>query len=216
METIAGMKNRGQKATDSQKAELVRALSVLEAHGGEPSPSFSPLIQGQWELLYTSKSAFDLRNPLGKRVDGSTPGLEAAGPALASLFGNAAAKAMDASSSPIQRTVTAIDAVDVSQDITVVGTRMDRVDQYVQFGSVGRLRLSAAASTVESSPARIDFTFDLAYFESPSLPFRIPYPVPFKLLGNEAKGWLDTTYLSDRVRISRGNKGTTFILKRRA
>jgi hypothetical protein len=59
----------------------------------------------------------------------------------------------------------------------VVGTRMDRVDQYVQFGSVGRLRLSAAASTVESSPARIDFTFDLAYFESPSLPFRIPYPV---------------------------------------
>jgi hypothetical protein len=110
-----GMKNRGQKATDSQKAELVRALSVLEAHGGEPSPSFSPLIQGQWELLYTSKSAFDLRNPLGKRVDGSTPGLEAAGPALASLFGNAAAKAMDASSSPIQRTVTAIDAVDVSQ-----------------------------------------------------------------------------------------------------
>ena len=27
--------------------------------------------------------------------------------------------------------------------------------------------------------------------------------VPFKLLGDEAKGWLDTTYLSPRLRISR-------------
>ena len=52
----------------------------------------SPLIQGQWELLYTSKSAFDIKNPLGRRVDGSTPGLEAAIPALTSLFGDAAAK----------------------------------------------------------------------------------------------------------------------------
>ncbi len=64
-------------------------------------------------------------------------------------------------------------------------------------------------------------------------------PVPFKLLGDEAKGcaslscwllsalkrrvltrcarggsWLDTTYLSERVRVSKGNKGTTFILAR--
>lgn len=32
--------------------------------------------------------------------------------------------------------------------------------------------------------------------------------MPFKLLGDEAKGWLDTTYLSrnGNLRISRGNK----------
>ena len=42
----------------------------------------------------------------------------------------------------------------------------------------------------------------------------MPYPVPFKLLGDEAKGWLDTTYLGEDVRISRGNKGTTFVLVR--
>lgn len=35
-----------------------------------------------------------------------------------------------------------------------------------------------------------------------------------RLLGDEAKGWLDTTYLSSQLRISRGNKGTTFILRR--
>ena len=47
-------------------------------------------------------------------------------------------------------------------------------------------------------------------------PVRLPYPVPFRLLGDEAKGWLDTTYLSNQLRISRGNKGTTFILRRSA
>ena len=40
------------------------------------------------------------------------------------------------------------------------------------------------------------------------------YPVPFRLpvLRDAVKGWIDITYLSDRVRIARGNKGTTFIL----
>ena len=49
---------------------------------------------------------------------------------------------------------------------------------------------------------------------TPGLPFKIPYPVPFKLLQDESKGWLDTTYLSPdgTFRLSRGNKGTLFVL----
>ena len=31
----------------------------------------------------------------------------------------------------------------------------------------------------------------------------------------EQKGWLDITYLSDKIRICRGDKGTLFVLKRR-
>lgn len=34
---------------------------------------------------------------------------------------------------------------------------------------------------------RIDFQFDRAAFTFKSLPFKIPYPVPFKLLGDETK-----------------------------
>ena len=43
-----------------------------------------------------------------------------------------------------------------------------------------------------------------------ALPFNIPYPVPFKLLGDETKGWIDITYLSPdgTFRLTRGNKGT--------
>ena len=48
------------------------------------------------------------------------------------------------------------------------------------------------------------------------MPFGIPYPVPFKLLGDERKGWIDVTYLSPdgKFRLSRGNKGTLFVLER--
>lgn len=64
-----------------------------------------------------------------------------------------------------------------------------------------------AAASIESGK-RILFRFDQAAFTFKFLPFKVPYPVPFKLLGDEAKGWLDTTYLSPTgsIRISRGNK----------
>jgi hypothetical protein len=61
--------------------------------------------------------------------------------------------------------------------------------------------------------SRIDFVFDEGKFEF-GADFSIPYPVPFRLpfLRDAVTGWIDITYLSDRLRISRGNKGTTFIL----
>lgn len=65
---------------------------------------------------------------------------------------------------------------------------------------------------------RIDFQFLRAAFEFRGLPFKIPYPVPFRLLGDEAKGFVDVTYLGTAnddgvtLRLSRGNKGTLFVL----
>lgn len=66
--------------------------------------------------------------------------------------------------------------------------------------------MQAAASVKDGK--RILFRFDKAAFSLKFLPFKVPYPVPFKLLGDEAKGWLDTTYLSNsgNLRISKGNK----------
>ena len=47
---------------------------------------------------------------------------------------------------------------------------------------------------------------------------KIPYPVPFDLLEaarpGQTKGWFATTYLDERLRISRGNKGSVFVLRR--
>ena len=61
---------------------------------------------------------------------------------------------------------------------------------------------------------RIDFSFQEARLEIKGSQIVLPYPVPFKLLGDEAKGWIDNTFVSETLRIARGNKGTTFVLKK--
>ena len=68
--------------------------------------------------------------------------------------------------------------------------------------------LITQASALIKDGKRILFQFDRAAFSFKFLPYKVPYPVPFRLLGDEAKGWLDTTYLScsGNLRISRGNK----------
>ena len=72
---------------------------------------------------------------------------------------------------------------------------------------------------IESSnrpDSRIKFVFDEGKFDLFNGSLVIPYPVPFRnpVFRDAVKGWIDITYLSDRIRISRGNKGTTFILRK--
>ncbi len=81
------------------------------------------------------------------------------------------------------------------------------------FNVLGVSVVGEEAQEDESRPdSRIKFVFDEGNFEIGS--FKIPYPVPFRLpiLRDAVKGWIDITYMSERMRISRGNKGTTFIL----
>ncbi|XP_025621027.1 probable plastid-lipid-associated protein 12, chloroplastic isoform X7 [Arachis hypogaea] len=93
--------------------------------------------------------------------------------------------------------------------------QLNAVERAVQvLERLGGVPDPAAASIQDGK--RILFRFDRAAFSFRFLPFKVPYPVPFRLLGDEAKGWLDTTYLSHsgNLRISRGNKGTTFVLQK--
>jgi hypothetical protein len=73
---------------------------------------------------------------------------------------------------------------------------------------------SDAAEDPDRPDSRVRFVFDEGRFEFGK--FVLPYPVPFRnpLFRDAVKGWIDVTYLSDRVRISRGNKGTTFVLRK--
>jgi len=123
-----------------------------------------------------------------------------------------------------------------------LGGGLPDVSNTVVFGDgIGRLRVTALASTVSRKlveprtgdgavfglypfgksinqkprkpEERIDFAFQEALFEfKQPFPLTLPYPVPFKLLGDEAKGFIDNTYYSRDFRIARGNKGTIFLL----
>lgn len=46
-------------------------------------------------------------------------------------------------------------------------------------------------------------------------PVKLPYPVPFALLGDRARGTFDTVYLDEDLRVARGSKsGSVFVLVR--
>jgi len=205
LEAVSSAIGRGKSGLSPEDlSKLEKAVEKLEREGkGVKNPTTSDLLDGRWRLLYTSRPS---------------------------------------TASPIQRTFTGVDKFSVFQEIDVRREEI-RINNVVDFGkNVGFLKVEAAGSTdskplpgfspregkglpfgilgvssVEPPPqsnVRIDFQFDKAAFYFKSLPLTLPYPVPFRLLGDERKGWLDVTYLSKdgRFRLSRGNKGTLFVL----
>ena len=199
---------------------LAEAFDVARAFGGD-GDAVAAALHGTWRLAHASKSAFDPRAPLGRRTDATTPGLEAA---FATLFDDANANANananagrgSGSSSPIQRAVLSKlsdGGFAVRQGVRLRGeARKRRVDQAVCFGDgYGWFRLSANAR-LDAREGRIDYGFDLAYVDlKKPIAVRVPYPVPFRLLGKEAMGYLTCDYVGDGVRVCTGNKGTTFV-----
>ncbi|KAI4386280.1 hypothetical protein MLD38_004225 [Melastoma candidum] len=175
IDALIGIQGRGRSASPLQLEEVEKAVKALESSEGVPDPTGSSLIEGRWQLMFTTR-----------------PG----------------------TASPIQRTFVGVDFFSVFQEINLT-TDDPRVSNIVVFSdAIGELKVEAAATIKDGR--RILFQFDRAAFSFKFLPFKVPYPVPFRLLGDEAKGWLDTTYLSEsgNLRISRGNKGTTFVLQK--
>lgn len=184
---------RGRTLAAPAQERVAALVKALEASAPPSGAAFFPAVAGRWSLLYTSRPN---------------------------------------SASPIQRAVTGVGSLDVVQELTFddpggSGTEGALPDVPKRLGATtGRLRnevrwpggvlyVCAAISNVENG--RLFIAFDEAWAEVGvwgGRTVRVPYPVPFKLLGSIATGWLDITYVGGGVRICRGNRGSAFVLVR--
>lgn len=192
-------------------SEEINALVLALENSREvsiPQPAIANQVYGRWRLLYTTNA--ETASPIQR-------------------------KAVDTSKFPIYQDIifNENNQLVVSQVVKFSDTAELRVDALASTSAYPLPELTERKSTgkvlglnvlgvslvgEEAEPdatrpdSRIDFVFDEGKFDLGS--FQVPYPVPFRSpwFRDWVKGWIDITWLSDRIRISRGNKGSTFIL----
>jgi hypothetical protein len=212
--------NSNSKRLDNS-VEINSIVEQLEqSNWGIAEPAISSQVKGRWRLLHTNnaetaspiqRKAVDaskyniyqdivLRSDTDTDTDTDNDNTERLIVSQVVKFGDKAQLAVDALAStseyPLEE-LTARKGTGKILGINILGV-----------SKVG----DEAVEDVNRPNSRILFVFDEGNFNFDG--FKVPYPVPFRLpiFRDAVKGWIDITYLSDRIRVSRGNKGTTFVL----
>ena len=204
--------NSNSKRLDNS-VEINSIVEQLEqSNWGIAEPAISSQVKGRWRLLHTNNA--ETASPIQRKaVDASKYNIyqdivlrsdndntERLIVSQVVKFGDKAQLAVDALAStseyPLEE-LTARKGTGKILGINILGV-----------SKVG----DEAVEDVNRPNSRIVFVFDEGNFNFDG--FKVPYPVPFRLpiFRDAVKGWIDITYLSDRIRVSRGNKGTTFVL----
>ena len=231
---LAMIENGGSSSSNSRldiSNEVSTIVSLLEASTRSiPRPAIAPQVYGRWKLLRTSNtntaspiqrkavdtSKFDIYQDIiivnendNNNDDDNKRRTKKSGLLVRQIveFSNTTRLYVDAlgstSSYPLDKLTDRID------DGTILGMNILGVSLVGENAIENKNNLCGPDS-------RIRFVFDEGKFILFNGKLTIPYPVPFRnpLFRDAVKGWIDITYLSDRVRISRGNKGSTFILRK--
>ena len=199
--------------------EISSLVSQLEASSKSiPQPAISPQVYGRWRLLQTTNA--NTASPIQRKAVDTTKfdifqDIEFAN--------NDGIEENDAKTLLVRQRVKFSETNELCVD-ALASTSAYPLEELTDRQGTGKilglniLGVSLVGEEAEESPdrpdSRIRFVFDEGKFDFGGV--TIPYPVPFRnpLFRDAVKGWIDITYLSDRIRISRGNKGTTFILKK--
>ena len=184
LEAIAG-KNRGLLANEIDNARVLSAIQQLEDTNPTQKPlEAKDLLNGDWRLLYTtSKGILGLdRFPLFKMGQ-------------------------------------------IYQCIRVSEAKVYNIAEIIGLPMLEGL-VSVAASFDPVSDRRVNVVFErsivgLQRFLSYRTPAKLIQqiesgkkflPMDFKIDRGDQKGWLETTYLDEDMRIGRGNEGNVFVL----
>ncbi len=184
LEAIAG-KNRGLLVSDQDRVAILSAVEKLEDHNPHPQPlKEKNLLDGNWRLIYTSS-----RSILG---------------------------------------LDRFPFVQLGQIYQYIDIAESRVINLAEIEGIPFLEglVSVVASFLPVSDKRIEVKFErsiiglqkilnyqspLQFIQQISIGKRF-LPVDFNLPSRPSGAWLETTYLDEDLRISRGNEGNVFIL----
>jgi PAP_fibrillin len=199
-----------------ENAQIQMLIEQLERLPSIAQPAIAPQIYGVWRLLYSSSAATS--SPIQRRAVNAQQ---------FPIYQDIVLSDNDNDSSRqtliVKQIVKFAPNLILSVDAlasTAAYPLLELTEPRRSTGEVLGLNIlgvSLVGAEAEPNPnrpnSRIDFVFDEGKFTW-SNRLSIPYPVPFRApwFRDWVKGWIDITYLSDRLRISRGNKGTTFVL----
>jgi hypothetical protein len=214
LEAVSSTQN-GKNATPLQQRNVLAIVSSLEMSC--PAPALADILEndatrskldGTWYLQYTSPSSIeDLDDVEGINGDSSEWKVENAEENITTKRYNAKGSV---SAGGIE--------VDVSKDppkqifdlsISSVFNEVKLDNGFVRVG--GPFKISEKKGTralVSFKECKINLNFGL------KLDLGFLFAIRAIFAGSDENGWLETTYLSDRIRIGRGNKGSMFVLTR--
>ena len=224
---LAAIESNGQDNRLGNSDTISNLVSQLESSSlSIPRPAIAPQIYGRWRLLQTTNA--DTASPIQRKAVDTTKFDIFQDIVFADDNNNHDDDDMNSSNGKrllVRQVVKFNDQNELSVD-ALASTSAYPLPELVDREGTGKilglniLGVSLVGKEAEEDPlrpdARVKFVFDEGKFNLLGGALVIPYPVPFRnpLFRDAVKGWIDVTYLSDRIRISRGNKGTTFVLKK--
>lgn len=206
---IKAIDDLGDENRLSSDDRIQQLVAKLEASPNISQPAISSSVYGRWRLIHTNNA--NTASPIQRKAVSSS-----AFPIYQDIIVNDEGKLVVSQVVKFsEKNELKVDALASNSAYPLKELTERKGDGKIfGFNILGVSVVGEEASADDSRPdSRIDFVFDEGRFEFGS-DLSIPYPVPFRLpiLRDAVKGWIDITYLSDELRISRGNKGTTFIL----
>ncbi|XP_024542843.1 plastid lipid-associated protein 3, chloroplastic isoform X2 [Selaginella moellendorffii] len=175
-------------ATSEQKQKILSLVEELERMNPTENPVNSHLLSGTWALLYTA--------PLNEEIVDRYAGTEE-GPFLSRI------KPLAFGTIKQTRSLQIIDSINGS---------VKNIADFSFLGINGSLCINAAA--VKSLEPDTQGVRLLVTFESFVLTINRIRVATISLAFIKPKGWVDTTYLDDDMRVGRGDKGSIFVAVR--
>ncbi|MCA6587284.1 MAG: PAP/fibrillin family protein [Pseudanabaena sp. M158S2SP1A06QC] len=179
--------NRGLKMTEDQRKAIFSAVAYLEELNPTPAPTQNPdLLDGNWLLLFTtSQELLGIdRLPL-YRLGNIYQCLRVS---EGKIFNVAEVKGLPWLSG----------LVSVCANFSVVNEKRVKVNFE---------RLVAGSQTL------IGYQDVNSFIETLRLPKKL-LAIDFQIKREDQKGWLETTYIDQDLRIGRGNEGNLFVLRK--